>query len=550
MADIQTTRLCYHIIHSHFGPITAQVAGALLTRGRLPISQILRFTSLPPSKVRLSLLTLVQHNLVWHSENDVEGEVFEVNWEEGIARLRLGRYITFAKEVFGEEAEEIVSCILDHGKLRQKETLDYVCGPDPKKRKLYASTFHKLVESKHLKTSTALSHTSPRDRLIRYEEEGKQERRASTKGSILMPKDVMEVRIAAGIRMQREEEEAEATGMRKVTKEVRDGKTGKRKGTSEEEEVVNEDAYFKVNYAKFNIYLRNQIIAQAVERKYNVQAAEILRAILKCTEQKQHNLLDIRSEPVTSHLIAANLDPAVLLNTGLRVPKSRGSKASVPTIRDYLSLLASEDNPTANGVAGAFIAPLGASSGKYTVEFDIIGRRLKLRVFESVVRERFGEDAVKIVRILLDKGKMDEKHLAKVALMAHSAIRPILVRLSSASLVSLQEVPKSADRNPSRTFYLWYVDLAKAYSNLLSALYQTLANIVARDREEQEKVRPVLDKRDRSDVAGDERLLGRAEIAALREWEEKQMRLNVLAQRVEEAVFILRDMLGDPGTER
>ena len=154
--------------------------------------------------------------------------------------------------------------------------------------------------------------------------------------------------------------------------------------------------------------------------------------------------------------------------------------------------------------------------------------------------------------------------LAKVALMAHTQLRPLLTRLSAASLVSLQEVPKSADRNPSRTFYLWYashmtsyllpppylyifrhVDLPKAYSNLLSSLYQTLANIIARERDEENKVRPVLDKRDRSDVAGDERLLGRGEIAALREWEEKQERLMVLATRVDEAVFILRDMIGD-----
>ena len=53
----------------------------------------------------------------------------------------------------------------------------------------------------------------------------------------------------------------------------------------------------------------------------------------------------------------------------------------------------------------------GGAGGKVSVEFDVIGRRLKIRVFESVVRERFGDDAVRIVRILLDKGKMDEKHV-------------------------------------------------------------------------------------------------------------------------------------------
>lgn len=95
-----------------------------------------------------------------------------------------------------------------------------------------------------------------------------------------------------------------------------------------------------------------------------------------------------------------------------------------------------------------------------------------------------------------------------------------------------------------------YVDLAKAYSNLLSALYQTLANIVARTAEEESQVRPSLEKRDRTDLHGQEHLLNRHDLAVLNEWEEKQEKLHVLAMRVEENVFILRDMLGDPEPER
>jgi len=39
--------------------------------------------------------------------------------------------------------------------------------------------------------------------------------------------------------------------------------------------------------------------------------------------------------------------------------------------------------------------------------------------------------------------------------MAQKDVRPMLVALSADSLISTQEVPKSADRNPTRTFYLW-----------------------------------------------------------------------------------------------
>lgn len=41
--------------------------------------------------------------------------------------------------------------------------------------------------------------------------------------------------------------------------------------------------------------------------------------------------------------------------------------------------------------------------------------------------------------------------------MAPKDVRPLLVALSTDSLISIQEVPKSADRNPARTFYLWCV---------------------------------------------------------------------------------------------
>jgi DNA-directed RNA polymerase III subunit RPC3 len=41
-------------------------------------------------------------------------------------------------------------------------------------------------------------------------------------------------------------------------------------------------------------------------------------------------------------------------------------------------------------------------------------------------------------------------------MLAPKDVRPLLVALSADSLISTQEVPKSADRNPARTFYLWY----------------------------------------------------------------------------------------------
>jgi DNA-directed RNA polymerase III subunit RPC3 len=45
--------------------------------------------------------------------------------------------------------------------------------------------------------------------------------------------------------------------------------------------------------------------------------------------------------------------------------------------------------------------------------------------------------------------------VSKLAMIAPKDVRPLLSAMSAESLISIQEVPKSADRNPTRTFYLW-----------------------------------------------------------------------------------------------
>lgn len=55
-------------------------------------------------------------------------------------------------------------------------------------------------------------------------------------------------------------------------------------------------------------------------------------------------------------------------------------------------------------------------------------------------------------------------------------------------------------------------------------------------------IKSVLDKRSRSDVMSDESLLTRTERDILQEYEGKRERLGLLARRVEEVAFILRDL--------
>ncbi|KAF8350880.1 RNA polymerase III subunit RPC82-domain-containing protein [Amanita rubescens] len=532
MADIHTSRLCVQIINSHFGPLTAAVASVLLTRGRLSFTQVVRFSSLKPWIVRAAILVLVQHNILWHAQTEDEGEVVEINIEECLMRLRFGKFVWLTTQIFGKAAAEIVQLILDHGKLRPPDIIEALSAGDFKGLSMYQQALYKLVANAYLKPSTVLSHISPRDKQIKYEAEER-----SKISGIPTPKELRQTKELANVRLKREEDEEKA-GLKRKAQDQPGHRPSKKK--LQEEEQVDEDVYFRLNYEKYNVHIRNSLIAKAAKERYNGGAARVIEALLKVTEMNQRKLTDVRTEPVSIASIVMQLNDEDDLASGLVLSGNKKPSAAA-CVKDYLDWLSSADNPSPAGKAAAFTSFLNS---RVQVEFSVICKRFRQRVLEAVTLEKHGTPGVRIVRLLLETGKMDEKQISKIVMMAPKDVRPLLMALSTDSLISMQEVPKSADRNPTRTFYLWYVDLRKAYSMLLVDMYKTLYNISLRRQSECEvpEIKAVLEKRERIDVSQDETLLSRLERELLKGWEERQERLSVLEMRVEECAFILRDL--------
>ncbi|KAH9079226.1 hypothetical protein EDB83DRAFT_2341490 [Lactarius deliciosus] len=518
MADGDTANVCAQIIHSHFGQFTSNVVSTLLSRGRLPFPQLVRYSNLKPRTVRAAILVLIQHNILWHATSEDGGEVFEVNTNECLARLRFGRYVWLAEQCFGTLGASIPDIMSRMAPQGSKEST--AC----------AQALHGLVTSSYLKPSTILSHISPQDKRILYETEEK----AKIAG-FPTAKELRQAREVAIDRLKREEEEAEKVGLK--SKGHVSSRPSKRIKVSDEN-AVDDDVYFRVNYAKFNTHIRNKLIEAAARERFNDGAASVLKATLKATESKQKTITDIRSDPTTAANISMLLEHDHALASGL-VLNTRKPK-NIALVKAYLNMLAFVDNPTPTGRASSFVSLNGS---KVYVEFGIIASRLRRRVLEAVTRERHGDEGVRILRLLIDSGKVDEKQISKLTMIAPKDVRPLLSAMSAESLISIQEVPKSADRNPTRMFFLWYVDLPKACSVLLGNLYKTVYNINVRKQAETEErgIKAVSEKRERSDVSQNEGLLTRNERETLREWESRIEKLTVLEARVEEVVFILND---------
>lgn len=86
---------------------------------------------------------------------------------------------------------------------------------------------------------------------------------------------------------------------------------------------------------------------------------------------------------------------------------SSGQKPSMMTaLKDILGILSSSDNPTPTGRANSFVSFGGSQTSKVSVEYELICRRLRRRVYEAVVREGHGDPGIRVVRFLLETGKM------------------------------------------------------------------------------------------------------------------------------------------------
>ncbi|XP_029821666.1 DNA-directed RNA polymerase III subunit RPC3-like, partial [Manacus vitellinus] len=120
-----------------------------------------------------------------------------------------------------------------------------------------------------------------------------------------------------------------------------------------------------------------------------------------------------------------------------------------------------------------FVGKSGDSGGgTYTVNLHKALASLATATLESIVEERFGSRCARIFRLLLRKKHLEQKQVEDFAMIPAKEAKDMLYRMLSENLVSLQEIPKTPDHAPSRTFYLYTVNVAAAARMLLHRCYK------------------------------------------------------------------------------
>ena len=178
----------------------------------------------------------------------------------------------------------------------------------------------------------------------------------------------------------------------------------------------------------------------------------------------------------------------------------------------------------------------------WSVDHESIIYNLVQVELERTITARFGPLATRMVRILHEQGKLEEKQIGVHGFIPQRELRVGLASLQAAGYVEVQEIPRDSSRQATNSLYLWSYDQEHCRQLVLEYVYKTMSRLLQHFNYEKEGVKGVLEKSQRTDVRGNEdRYLSQWEKDALQRWREKEEKLYLHLARLDELVMLFGD---------
>lgn len=188
---------------------------------------------------------------------------------------------------------------------------------------------------------------------------------------------------------------------------------GKKKASREKEDDnwdVEDSMSLRVNYDKFNVLIRNEMLMKSAEDKWNAAAAEVLRAILAASLSTQTEARDIRTEQgvgLTSIVDEIPTSKHKLLMAGMA---GSSSKNTPEIVRQYLAVMSCDDLASDQTVV-RYLSHSTHQNPTYWVEIEAICTSLKANLLTELVRERIDEKAARILAVIA-RVQIASEHMA------------------------------------------------------------------------------------------------------------------------------------------
>lgn len=206
-------------------------------------------------------------------------------------------------------------------------------------------------------------------------------------------------------------------------------------------------------------------------------------------------------------------------------------------VKNHLLLLAAEEIPFLSNAGGS------RGGGEWAVDFKRIVDDLQNAEIDKMIFERFGKHGHRLVRMMRQFGKLDEKQLPTLALMKQKDIRTKLAEMQMAGVIDICEIARDAGHATNRTMFYWYFDRKRVSAILIDNIYKMMSRCFQRLEIEKRKAHDVLECTERSDVRDLDPVeyLEPPQLEQLRDIRAKEESILGQLNRLDELIGIFRD---------
>lgn len=244
---------------------------------------------------------------------------------------------------------------------------------------------------------------------------------------------------------------------------------------------------WRVNHEEFNRRFRHQCCVTMVADKINRDAGTVVAGMLNHSRPFETKLTDERSVHMGEQEVHGTISR--LICTGVLQPLEADTSSILQTIaNDSLEMISEVGT--------------GPSGRIYCVNMQRIMDLLRLKQLEAVVKERFSVPGLRIFRLLLLRGQLEQKQIADFGMFPQKETRELLYRMMKGGFIMLQDIPKTNDRAPARSFYTWRVNIQAATERLGVELYRAAGNMRARLAHEMGRMKDLLELIERARAEG------------------------------------------------
>ncbi|VDM51924.1 unnamed protein product [Angiostrongylus costaricensis] len=130
-----------------------------------------------------------------------------------------------------------------------------------------------------------------------------------------------------------------------------------------------------------------------------------------------------------------------------------------------------------------------SGGGLYIIDFEAAIEQICQFHIESLIREQLEYRAVRIFRLLQQKGHLEEDQIEKLTMISGKETRELLYAMLEEGYVYTKPIGRTNDFAPSRTFVLYHVDLPQTVRSLIEYTCKVEMYLSAADRLALEKYR-------------------------------------------------------------